>query len=111
MLRVTSIAAVGALTGALLVPAASAATQARHKCKSVDEAGNWEVVISHAATKTSAALVASAAAKKGLKASPERDGCSSRYEVVLNASSKSQASSLMRRAKKDGYSAAALEKS
>ena len=94
-----------------MLRAASAATQARHKCKSVDKAGNWEVVISHAAMKTSAASIASAAAKKGLKASPERDGCSSRYEVVLNASSKSRASSLMRRAKKDGYSAAALKKS
>jgi hypothetical protein len=53
-------------------------------------------VIEHAATKKAAASAAATAVKKGLRATTKRDGCSTRYEVIVAAKTHARATKMLR---------------
>ncbi|MGB2874218.1 MAG: hypothetical protein WBB76_01950 [Gaiellaceae bacterium] len=93
------------------VSMATAGTQKMRACSTPDKAGNWEVVIGHAATSKAAKTIVTKASGKGLTATAERDGCAKRWEVVVTASSKTAASATMKTAKKDGFKSVTTEKS
>ena len=99
------------VAGVIVVATATAAGHKTRACAKPDKAGNWEVVIGHAATTKAAASLKSHAVAKGLKATTERDGCAKRWEVVITASSKSAATADMKKAEKDGFKGVTLEKS
>jgi hypothetical protein len=88
-----------------------AGTQRAHKCSARDNKGNWEVVISHAATAKAAGKIQTNASAKGLHATTERDGCARRWEVVITDSTKAKAEATMKQAQKDGFKSVTIEKS
>ena len=90
---------------------ATATTQKNRACSAPDKAGNWEVIIGHAASSKAAASIRARAAAKGLRATVERDGCSKRWEVVITVSNQTKATSTEKQARKDGFSAVTVEKS
>ena len=76
-----------------------------------DTHGKWEVVIGHAATAKAAAAIATKASAKGLHATTERDGCAKRWEVVISTATKALATTMLKRAQKDGFKSVTIERS
>jgi hypothetical protein len=99
------------VAGVIVVATATAASHKARACSKPDKAGNWEVVVGHAATTKAAASLRSRATAKGLKATTERDGCAKRWEVVITAATKTQATTDMKKAETDGFKGVTLEKS
>jgi hypothetical protein len=100
--------------GLAAIAGVSPAATAKHKtraCRAADRAGNWEVVIGHAATSKAAASIRTRAAAKGLRGRVERDGCAKRWEVVITASTRTKADSTMKKATKDGFTHVKVERS
>jgi 5,10-methenyltetrahydromethanopterin hydrogenase len=97
--------------GVIIVATATAATHSTRACSKPDNAGNWEVVVGHAATTKAAGTLKARAVAKGLRAITERDGCAKRWEVVVVAATQAKATAVKAKAVKDGFKAATIEKS
>ncbi len=102
----------GLIVAAVIVVAtATAASHKARACSKPDKAGNWEVVIGRGATTKAAAAIKARAVAKGLHATTERDGCAKRWEVVIVASTKANATNDLKQAGKDGFKGVTSEKS
>jgi hypothetical protein len=99
------------LAGVIVVATATAANHKVRACSKPDKAGNWEVVIGHAATTKAAGTIRSKATAKGLHATTERDGCAKRWEVVVTEATKAKATTMMKTAEKAGFKGVTPEKS
>jgi hypothetical protein len=99
------------VAGVIVVAAVTAANHKTRTCARPDKAGNWEVILGHAATTKAAAALRARATAKRLHATTERDGCAKRWEVVITAATKTKAMTDMKQAETDGFKGVVLEKS
>lgn len=111
MRRLFSALVLGAAMLGLGVSPAVASSGSHRACRAADRAGNWEVVLGTASSRAAARTIMTRASAKGLHATIERVGCTSRYEVEITAATRAKANTMRTRARSDGFTSARIVKS